>query len=46
MAKPVMFSTKKKPKKSGNTSFDFGFNTLSKSQKKAYRKKAGHGGGS
>jgi hypothetical protein len=51
MAKPVTFSSKTKPKKGGNTSFDFGFNALSNSGKRAYTKKlrkAGHssGGGS
>jgi hypothetical protein len=43
MAKKVSFSAKPKGKKV-DTSFDFGFNKLSKTAKKAYRKAAGHGG--
>lgn len=48
MAKPVTFNKPKKPAKPkrGDTSFNFGFNTLSKPAKRAYRKATGHGGGS
>jgi len=44
MAKPVTFSKPKKTKKpKADTSFNFGFNTLSKPAKKAYRKATGGG---
>jgi hypothetical protein len=49
MAKPVTFSSKpKKTRKRADTSFDFGFNVLSKSKQRAYRKRVsgGKGGGS
>jgi hypothetical protein len=45
MAKSVKFGKKSK-KGGGDTSFNFGANRLSKKDRKAYRKKAGHGGGS
>lgn len=51
MAKPVKFNTKPKSPKGSDTSFNFGFNALSKPEKKKYNRrigKAGHqaGGGS
>lgn len=45
MAKKVKFGKKSTKKKSGvgDTSFNFGFNALSKTEKKKYRKKTGGG---
>jgi len=43
MAKRVTFGRAKK--KRGDTSFNFGFNAMSKNQKKAFRKKTGGKGG-
>jgi hypothetical protein len=44
MAKRVRFGKPKK-KPGGDTSFDFGFNVLSKRQKRDFRKKSGGKGG-
>lgn len=45
MAKKVTFSSSKpRPRKRADTSFDFGFNTLGKTAKKAYRKAVGKTG--
>jgi hypothetical protein len=44
MAKPVKFSTKPKKPKEADTSFDFGFNVLNKTQKRAYKRKLGKSG--
>jgi hypothetical protein len=45
MAKSVKFGKSPKTRKRADTSFDFGFNTLSKKKQGAYRKKVGGKGG-
>ena len=44
MAKSVTFSAKSKTKRKVDTSFDFGFNKLSKTAKKAFNKSIGRRG--
>jgi len=45
MARPVSFNKPKKaPKRGGNADFDFGFNALSKRDKRAYNRKLGKSG--
>ncbi len=45
MAKPVSFSKRKTQARRGErTDFDFGFNTLSKTAKRAYNRKLGKSG--
>ncbi len=44
MAKPVTFSKPKKPRKTADTSFNFGFNTLSKAAAKKYNHSLGKRG--
>ncbi len=44
MAKTTKFGSKSKPKKENGISFDFGFNALSKREKRAYNRKHGKSG--